>query len=182
MSFLKSSGPMESVKDILQLNRPAGIALVNYHSAVLRQESELIVRDRELIAAYVSGLNACQYCFGVHGETAKAFGIEENLILSLLQNIETALIEPRMKPVLAYVKQLTLEPSKMTEELAENVFAAGWSDQALHDAINVCALFNFMNRLVEGHRITGNPTLFEDRGRALHEQGYDPLLKFLEEK
>jgi len=33
---------------------------------------------------------------------------------------------------------------------AQAVFAAGWDEQALYDAICVCALFNFMNRLVEG--------------------------------
>ena len=38
----------------------------------------------------------------------------------------------------------------MTQEDADAVFAAGWSEQALADAICVCAHFNMVNRLVEG--------------------------------
>jgi hypothetical protein len=38
------------------------------------------------------------------------------------------------------------------------------------------------HRLLEGHGITGNPTLHELRGKALKEAGYDPLLKLLQPK
>ena len=30
------------------------------------------------------------------------------------------------------------------------MFEAGWSEEALFDAISVCAVFNMMNRIVEG--------------------------------
>ncbi len=39
----------------------------------------------------------------------------------------------------------------MTQEDADAVFAAGWDEQALHDAIVVTARAGFMQRLVEGH-------------------------------
>ena len=58
MSFLRENAHINSVKDILKLNTKAGIALVQFHSAVMRQDSELTVGERELIAAYVSGMNA----------------------------------------------------------------------------------------------------------------------------
>ena len=35
-----------------------------FHQALLRGESPFSVKERELMAAYVSGLNACQYCYG----------------------------------------------------------------------------------------------------------------------
>jgi len=181
MSFFKNHGPLVGVKDILQLNSIAGRALIHYHTAVMRQESEISQKERELIAAYVSGLNACEYCHGIHSVTAESFGLEAGLIVKLLEDLDSAPIDERMKPVLVYVKQLTLQPSRLTQELVDSVLAAGWSEQALHDAINVGALFNFMNRLVEGHGVAGTQTLFEDRGRALHENGYNGLLSFLKE-
>ena len=67
---------------------------------------------------------------------------------------EVDLVE--MKPLLAYVKKLTQHPSKVTDAHAQAVYDAGWSEQALHDAISVCALFNFMNRIVEGHGVVTN--------------------------
>ena len=68
-------------------------------------------------------------------------------------------IDNNLKPVLAYVKKLTLTPSKISDNDAQAVFKAGWSEQALHDAITVCALFNFMNRIVEGHGVVTNDSI-----------------------
>lgn len=48
----------------------------------------------------------------------------------------------------------------MTEEDAQEVFAAGWDERALHDAVSVCGVFNFLNRLVDGLGITGDRNRF----------------------
>jgi len=85
-----------------------------------------------------------------------------------------------MKPLLAYAKKLTLTPAKMTAADAKAVLDAGWSERALHDAVLTTSLFNFMNRLVDGHGCTGSEEIFKSRGRALKDAGYAPLLKFLE--
>jgi len=86
--------------------------------------------------------------------------------------------DAKLKPILAYAEKLTLTPTRLTEADAAAVFAAGWSERALHDAI-LC-LFNFMNRLLEGHGCHGNPEVFATRGKARKEEGYKPLLKLLE--
>ena len=57
---------------------PAGvIPLLEYHDIILRAESPLSVAQRELIAAFVSGLNACDFCYGAHSIIAESFGIEK---------------------------------------------------------------------------------------------------------
>lgn len=56
----------------------------------------------------------------------------------------------KIKPIIAYVTKLTLSPAKMTQADADAVYGAGWSEQALYDAILVASLFNLMNRIVEG--------------------------------
>lgn len=40
--------------------------------------------------------------------------------------------------------------SHMSDTDAQAVFEQGVSGQALQDAITICALFNFMNRIVDG--------------------------------
>jgi AhpD family alkylhydroperoxidase len=163
--FFKSLPPDAGVRHILQLNKPAGRALIELHDRLMRSDSPLSPAQHELIAAHVSRLNACQYCYGVHAETARAFGAVE---------------EAKLKPILAYAEKLTLTPTRLTEADAAAVFAAGWSERALHDAILTTCLFNFMNRLLEGHGCHGNPEVFATRGKALKEEGYKPLLKLLE--
>lgn len=131
--------------------------LLEYHDRVLRDPSPLTVAERELIAAYVSGLNACTYCHGAHIVAARAFGIDPELFDGLMADLETSRVEARFKPVLAYVGKLTRTPSLMANADAARVYAAGWDEQALFDAVSVCALFNLMNRIVEGSGIKSNP-------------------------
>lgn len=179
MSFLKSL-PADAVllnvfKSFPATTRP----LIEYHEVLLRGPSPLSVAERELIAGYVSGLNACNYCHGVHEATAREFGIAQGLMVQLIEDIDMAPIDEKMKPILRYVRKLTLSPSKMTQADADAIFAAGWSDQALHDAVSTCALFNFMNRLVEGLGIKAAPEYFSLSAKRLHEGGYSGLLQRL---
>lgn len=179
MSYFASLPADAGVRHILALNPAAGQALIMFHSAALRNDGPLTPKDKELIAAYVSGLNACQYCYGVHSQTAQAFGVPEDLLTQLLANVDTAPVDVNLKPLLHYARKLTQAPSRMTPADATAVFAAGWSEAALHDAVLTICLFNFMNRLLEGHGVKGDDALYESRGKALHEQGYAPLLAML---
>ena len=63
-----------------------------------------------------------------------------------------------------------MTPTRMTQ--ADAVFAAGWDEAALHSAIAVCCVFNFMNRLVDGHGIEADRASFTERGRKHVEMGY----------
>ncbi len=142
--------------------------LMALHDEILRDEtSPLSLAERELIAALVSGLNACQFCFGAHKTMAMAFGIDEKTITAMVEDIDSAPVDDRLKPLLHYVRKLTLTPSKMTQSDADAVFAAGWEEDALHDAVLVCALFNFMNRILDGSGITPKPIFDKPDAEAL---------------
>jgi uncharacterized peroxidase-related enzyme len=154
--------------------------LLDYHEVVMRGPSPLTAGERELIAAYVSGLNSCGYCHGVHTVTAQACGIEAGVAPAAVVDLDTAPVGERLRPLLRYVGKLTRTPSSVTRADADEVRAAGWSDRALHDAIMVCALFNFMNRMVEGHGITADADYFEKSGRRLEELGYAGLARLVD--
>lgn len=139
---------------------PAGVReLLAYHDILLRGESPLSVAERELIAAYVSGINTCDFCYGSHTIIAETFGIEESTISALVTGVDWAPVDRKLKPLLEYVGKLTRAPASITAKDREAVFAAGWSECALHDAVAVCALFNFMNRLVDGMGVKSSPAI-----------------------
>lgn len=142
--------------------------LLEYHDRLLRDWSPLTVGERELIAAYVSGLNACIYCHGAHTLAARAYGIEASVFEILMADVDAAPISAKLKPVLAYVRKLTLTPTRITGADAAAVYAAGWDERALFDAISVCALFNFMNRIVEGSGMRSNPLAAPEETRKAH--------------
>lgn len=153
------------------------VPLLRYSEAVMRDESPLSMAERELIASYVSGLNRCGYCHGVHAQIAEDFGVAEGLLASLLDDVETAAVEGKLKPILRYTRKLTESPSRMTQADADEVFAAGWDEQALHDAVSVCALFNFFNRYVEGLGLPGEEEVVRPRGKLLAEIGYAGVIE-----
>ena len=151
MPFLSGIGDESVVGDIFNWSPEAGRCISEWHQIVMRGESPLSVAQRELVVAYTSGLNACELCYGVHKLVAAKFGIEEGIFEPLFNDIDTAPVDEKMKPLLRYARKLTLEPAKMVHADAQAVFDAGWSEQALHDAINVICMANFMNRIVKGH-------------------------------
>lgn len=141
--------------------------LLDYHDLLLRGESPLSVAERELIATYVSGLNACTFCFGAHRIYAEVFGVDAALIDALMEDIDSAPVNDKLKPVLRYVAKLTRLPAQLSDADAAAVYEAGWSERALYDAVQVCALFNFMNRIIEGTGVSfdyaANPPTDEER-------------------
>jgi AhpD family alkylhydroperoxidase len=80
MAYLPSLPPGAVLLDVFRAYPQTARPLLDYHQALLRGPSPLSVAERELIAAYVSGLNACGYCHGVHAATAEAFGIPEDTL------------------------------------------------------------------------------------------------------
>ena len=97
---------------------------------------------------------------------------------ALIAGLDSAGIDKKIRPVFEYIRKLTLTPAQMTQEDADRVFAAGWDERALHDAVEVCALFNFMNRYVEGHGLAAVQGQFRMEGKMLR-GGYLPILKAL---
>lgn len=152
---------------------PVGVReLLVYHDLVLRHPSPLTVAERELIAAFVSGINACSYCYGAHRIIAESFGVDEAVIRSAVSDPATALVADRMRPMLQFVAKLTRAPASVRQADRDAVYAAGWSEEALYYAVVACALFNFMNRVVEGMGVATSPAI-QARQRARNERAAD---------
>jgi alkylhydroperoxidase family enzyme len=58
-------------------------------------------------------------------------------------------LRPELKATLVFLEKLTLRPDELTPADADEVRAAGVSDQALRDAGTVCSLFSMIVRLAD---------------------------------
>lgn len=150
MPFLPSLPNPAHLSDLYKTFPKNVQPLMEYTDGVLRSDGELSIAQRELIATFTSGLNACDFCFQSHLIYAQAFGIGEGVIEALSEDIDSAPVDTKLKPILHYVKKLNQLPSRIVEADAALVFEAGWGEQALYEAVQVCALFNMMNRIIEG--------------------------------
>ena len=52
--------------------------------------------------------------------------------------------------MLEYAEELTRDPGSMAANNVQRVRDAGWDDRAIHDATQVVAFFNYINRVADG--------------------------------
>ena len=117
-------------------------------------------------------MTACGFCAGAHRGAAVAFGIDPDVFDGMMRDVERAPVDDKLKPILAFVRKLTQSPAKIVQADADAVFAAGWDEAALSHAINVSALFNYFNRVVDGHGLAADAAADSERGKALASMGY----------
>ena len=177
-SYADDSGPGDVFLQHPEIYKPWAEA----SQALMNGPSPLTPGEREMIAAYVVGVAECRYAYVAHAAAAYAWGIEEGLIDKLLDDLESAPIAEKFKPLLAFVKKLTLTPSGVSQEDADAVFAAGWDEKALHDAIAVTARMNFMCRVVQGYGFVPlSPEIAKERAERRVKLGYVNLYPALAE-
>lgn len=124
--------------------------LRNFTHAVMRGPSPLTPAFRELIAAFVSTRNQCLFCSGSHVAVAAKLYENSSLVNAVVKDYRSAPISEQERALFAYLEKLTLTPSATTAADVEQLHDAGWRDEAIYDAVTVCAMFNFYNRWVEG--------------------------------
>ena len=97
------------------------------------------------------------------------------LVTAVLQDYRTAPIGDREKALFAFIEKVNRESSRLRKEDIEEVRGAGWSEEALYDAITVCALFNFYNKWIDATGVSDmTAAAYEDSGNRLAAYGYVP--------
>lgn len=159
---LRTAGrEVPGIMHLLAYKSKATDFLNQFTQEVMRGESPLSPAFRELIATIVSEGNECSFCRDSHGEAAAILfekearvkkGKGHEFIGAVLEgdadltDAEWALLE--------FVVQVNLESQDIEEKDIKKLRKAGWTDEAIHDAITVCSLFNFYNRWVDAHGAT----------------------------
>ena len=179
MSHFPSQPNLELIGLFKRFPERGILPLLEYHDAVLRSDSELSVGERELIAAYVSSINGCHYCFAAHRDHAKAWGIDPDVFGDISINTTHPSLTARQHEVLGFAKKLTLDPKSVSEEDAGAIYAAGYSEAGLFDVISVTALYNFMNRILEGAGIKKHVRVLEMSDEDRRKYRYTHLWKMI---
>ena len=150
---------------------------VKFAENVFRERSSLPERERQIIYAYVSKLNGCEYCFGGHNALAESYGAPADLVEQLVSDIDRAPVDDSLRALVRYAKKLTRTPHRINDRDARSVLAAGWDEDALHMLVLVCAMANFMNRLADGVGLVADPDTYEQRVRNAREVGYSAIFE-----
>jgi len=149
-----------------------GDPMKNITHEAMRGPSTWSVGDRELMAAFVSKVNACEFCIGAHTATAIGAYHDEARVAAVLSNLETAPIEEPLRATLRMLQKLTREHSVEAADM-HGLLDAGVSREQIEDALAVCFAFNTTNRLADafGFFVPG-PEGFESGAQYLLSRGY----------
>ena len=91
----------------------------------------------------------------------------------MLKDYRTAPISEAERSLFAFVDKVNHQSNQIRREDIEEARAAGWDDEALYDAMTVCALFNFYNRWVDASGVHNLPAIgYEMSGHRLATEGY----------
>jgi len=112
----------------------------------------------ECLGIYTSLANRCDYSVAHHfaGLTRllKDEGRAKAIYEALAAGAPERAFEGRELALLRYVRKLTLAPQKMEEADVQACRDAGCSDEDIFEANQVCAYFNYSNRLLNGLGVT----------------------------
>lgn len=156
----------------------AFLPMASYHLCELSQElmfneAPIPPSLRELIAAYTSSLNRCDFCMNAHASVAAHLYNDKDFVWSVLRDPESSSLAEKEKALLRFVRKLTLDSGSIVQEDTDVLKASGWDDASIYFAIGACALFNFYNRFVSGNGVKlVSEEAFNRLGERMSKAGY----------
>ncbi|MEU7874090.1 carboxymuconolactone decarboxylase family protein [Dactylosporangium sp. NPDC049140] len=118
---------------------------------LLRAPHTLPAGERELIAAYVSGLNDCTFCCSSHSAFAAVqLDAGMGLVEKVRADLESAPVSPKLRALLHIAGAVQRSGREVTVELVEAARSEGATDVEIHDTVLIAAAFCMFNRYVDG--------------------------------
>ncbi|HZZ63414.1 MAG TPA: carboxymuconolactone decarboxylase family protein [Roseiarcus sp.] len=138
----------------------------------MRGPSAWSVGDRELMAAFISNLNACEFCIKAHTAVAARAYRDDARPAAVLASLEEADISEPLRATLRMLAKLTRDHALDANDMRA-VLAAGVSRTQIEDALAVSFAFNVMNRLASAFEFAvPGPKAFEAGAKFLLARGY----------
>lgn len=175
IAFMRLRDAGEAIPEILHLFRfkkRSTDHLVRFTEEVMRGPSPLSPGLRELIGAYFSKRNQYSFCRDAHAAAAAQF-LEQDLVEEVLHDLESSRLDSSHKELFRYIGKLADSPSSVTAADIDRLKEAGWSEEAIYDALTVASLFRFYNTWNAGAGVQHmTPADYVHSGKVLRTLGY----------
>ena len=91
----------------------------------------------------------------------------------VLADVETSALPDKEKALFRFLAKVNRDSAAIERADVDRLREAGWTDDAIYDAVTVCSLFNFYNRWCDATGVRGMPAMaFEMSGMRLATDGY----------
>jgi uncharacterized peroxidase-related enzyme len=158
---------------LLAFQPEAARNLIGFSQIVMHDPAPISPGLRELIAAYTSSLNQCEFCMKAHTAVAAHIYQDDDLVTSVLRDPEASPLDEKEKSLLRFVRKVTFAPAAITPADTQRLREFGSEDAAIFCAITACALFNFYNRWVSASGVRPvSDEAFRRLAAPMAENGY----------
>jgi alkylhydroperoxidase family enzyme len=97
----------------------------------------------------------------------------KDLVDAVLDDYASAPISEKERALFAFIAKVVADSASITSADVACAREAGWTDEALYDAITVCALFQFYNTWIDATGVSDMlPFAYERQAKRLAELGY----------
>ena len=175
LAFDKMREAGQAVPEIMHLFRfkkRSTDHLIRFTEAVMRGPSPLSPGLRELIGTFVSTRNQCCFCSCAHAPVAARL-LGQEMVDEVIRNVETSRLDASHKELFRFIEKLVQNPTLVKLSDVTKLKQAGWSEEAIYDALTVASLFRFYNTWNNGSGV--QPMSSEDylhSGNRLLTMGY----------
>ncbi len=98
---------------------------------------------------------------------------DRELVQAVLEDYKSSALTDELKALFAFVEKVNRTSNQIRQPDVDEVKRAGWSDEAIYDAITVCSLFNFYNRWIDATGVQDMPAEAYEMGAArMAQAGY----------
>lgn len=168
------------IRGLFRFRPETALPLNGLVEALLCAPGTLTRGERELIAAYVSGLNECRYCYSAHAAYA-AEQLPEGMALveQVHDNVDDAPVPAKMRALLEIAGAVQRGGKHVTDEHVAAARAEGATDVEIHDTVLIAAAFCMFNRYVDGLAtvLPDDPDFYTERAKIITAHGYLGVLQ-----
>ena len=160
---------------LFTVNSATAAALGGLAEALLVAPSTLTRAEREIIAAFVSSLNECDFCFNSHAAAAIALLDEKPDFTKAIRQGDTYPFDNKLRTLLHVARNVANNKTgSLTDHECDVARLHGATDKEIHDTVLIAAAFCLFNKYVDS--LSGpqsnNIDDYLGMGKMLAENGY----------
>ncbi len=176
MAYINLGNDLPGIRGPMAFRPETAKYLNELAEVLLRDDNNTLSRgERELIGAYVSNLNNCQFCQSIHGALAEHYlQCDLGFWDTVKKNMEEADLSEKMKSLLRIAGSVQRSGKSVSPEQISSARDNGATDREIHDAVLIAAAFCLYNRYVDGLG-TSSPSdmaFYRERAPRRAEEGY----------
>jgi len=137
-----------------------------------RESSGLTIGERELIAALVSNMNDCDFCYSSHKSCALETAENPDIVTKFFDGKDSEVLSMKMRALTIVAFHVTYLNRDQIGQAIQDAKGFGATDQDIHDTVAITAMFCMCNRYVDGLGTTFKPGEPAEGGKSLAKYGY----------